>query len=222
MSTNTRLNTTAYSLLGLLAKKPWSAYELTQFMGDSVLKHILPRTKSQLYSEPKKLASLGLITQTQEIKQGRERTLYKITPQGRKIFNLWLSEPGENVKIEYKSLLKFYLTNPENPKALRTRVEEMRQQAFDDIQQTLALFDHINEKGLILNQTAVVASMISRLGNKQFKARLEWLDEVDNWLDELIQNMTEEKDLMAWSSENYQRTRTQLTALLKKHQTKNK
>ena len=55
------LTTTSYALLGLLAVRPWSAYELTKYMQQkSSVGAIWPRTVSKLYEEPKKLVAHGL------------------------------------------------------------------------------------------------------------------------------------------------------------------
>ena len=43
-----RLTTTSYAILGLLAIKPWTTYELAQQM-DRSLRRIWPRAKSKLY-----------------------------------------------------------------------------------------------------------------------------------------------------------------------------
>ena len=50
------LTTTSYAILGLLAIKPWTTYELAQQM-DRVLNRFWPRTRSKLFEEPKKPAA---------------------------------------------------------------------------------------------------------------------------------------------------------------------
>ena len=53
------LTPTSYAILGLLAVKPWTTYELAQQM-DRALGRFWPRAESKLYEEPKKLVALGL------------------------------------------------------------------------------------------------------------------------------------------------------------------
>ena len=53
------LTTTSYAILGLLAIKPWTTYELTQQM-HRALGQFWPRAESKLYEEPKKLVAHGL------------------------------------------------------------------------------------------------------------------------------------------------------------------
>ena len=55
------LSTTSYAILGMLAMRPWTAYELTQQLRRS-LRYCWPKAESVLYDEPKRLVRLGLAT----------------------------------------------------------------------------------------------------------------------------------------------------------------
>src|SRR5215472_10336383 len=93
------LTTTSYAVLGLLAIKPWSSYELTQQM-DRSLGRVWPRAVSKLYEEPKKLAAHGLAHSTAERNGRRTRTVYAITADGRAALADWLADPGEGPALE--------------------------------------------------------------------------------------------------------------------------
>jgi DNA-binding PadR family transcriptional regulator len=101
------LTTTSYAVLGLLAIKPWSSYELTQQMERS-LGRFWPRTVSKLYEEPKKLVAHGLARSSSEQNGQRSRTVYTITSKGRRALADWLSDPGEGPVIEFEHLLKVF------------------------------------------------------------------------------------------------------------------
>jgi DNA-binding PadR family transcriptional regulator len=101
------LTTTSYAVLGLLAIKPWSSYELTQQM-DRSLGRIWPRAVSKLYDEPKKLAEHGLARSSTEQNGRRSRTVYTITTRGRRALAAWLQEPGEGPVIEFEHLLQVF------------------------------------------------------------------------------------------------------------------
>jgi DNA-binding PadR family transcriptional regulator len=106
MSTPT-LTTTSYAVLGLLAIKPWSSYELTRQM-DRSLGRVWPRAASKLYEEPKKLTAHGLARSATERNGKRARTVYTITPAGRRALRAWLAEPGDGPVLEYEQLLKVF------------------------------------------------------------------------------------------------------------------
>ena len=85
-----KLTTTTHAILGLLQRRPWSAYELNKYMQRSAIRAVWPRTESRIYVEFKNLVALGLATSEKEMRQGRKRTLYKITPAGRRELRSWL------------------------------------------------------------------------------------------------------------------------------------
>jgi len=103
------LTTTSYALLGLIAVKPWSTYELAQQM-DRSLGRIWPRAQSKLYEEPKRLAALGLARSSKERVGRRERTVYTITAKGRRALAAWLREPGAGPVLEFEQLLKVFFS----------------------------------------------------------------------------------------------------------------
>jgi PadR family transcriptional regulator, regulatory protein AphA len=114
------LTTTSYAILGLLAAKPWSTYELTQQMERS-LGHMWPRAASKLYEEPKKLVDHGLARATEERVGRRPRTVYSITAKGRRALAAWLHAPGEGPVLEWEQLVKvFFSDNGTKADALAT------------------------------------------------------------------------------------------------------
>jgi DNA-binding PadR family transcriptional regulator len=104
------LTTTSYAILGLLAVKPWSTYELTQQMERS-LGHMWPRAASKLYEEPKKLVDHGLARATRDKVGQRPRTMYAITAKGRRALAAWLREPGEGPVLEWEQLVKVFFSD---------------------------------------------------------------------------------------------------------------
>jgi len=104
------LTTTSYAVLGLLAIRPWSSYELTQQM-DRSLGRIWPRAVSKLYEEPKKLVAHGLARPATERNGRRTRTVYAITPDGRRALRDWLAGPGQGPALEFEQLLKVFFAD---------------------------------------------------------------------------------------------------------------
>ncbi len=105
MSTTPRLTTTTYGVLGLLAVRPHSTYELAKAMDRSVGR-VWPRAQSKLFEEPRKLVAHGYARARDERVGRRPRTAYTITPAGRRALAAWLSEPGEGPTIEFEGLVK--------------------------------------------------------------------------------------------------------------------
>ena len=105
----TTLTTTSFAILGLLAVQPWSSYELTRQM-DRSLGRFWPRAQSKLYEEPKKLVHHGLAEARSDRVGLRQRTVYTITPAGRRALAAWLEAPGAGPVIEFEQLLKVWFS----------------------------------------------------------------------------------------------------------------
>ena len=110
MSSARSLTTTSFAILGLLAIRPWSTYELTKQM-DRSLGRVWPRAESKLYEEPKKLVAAGLATASTERVGRRPRTMYSITGQGRTALAEWLHSPGAGPVLEFEQLLKVWFSD---------------------------------------------------------------------------------------------------------------
>ncbi|WP_285658971.1 PadR family transcriptional regulator [Actinomycetospora sp. NBRC 106375] len=100
-----RLTSTSFAVLGLLAVRSWSTYELTQQM-DRSLGRMWPRATSKLYEEPKKLVAAGFAAAETEAVGRRPRTVYSITEEGRTALARWLAEPGDGPVVEFEQLVK--------------------------------------------------------------------------------------------------------------------
>ncbi len=91
MSTE-RLTPTSYLVLGLLAREgPSTPYDLEQHVR-ATLGHFWSFPHTLLYSEPPRLAALGLATEVRET-EGRRRRVFAITPAGKDALSLWLDRP---------------------------------------------------------------------------------------------------------------------------------
>jgi len=92
MSTE-RLTPTSYLVLGLLAREgPSTPYELERHVR-ATLGNFWSFPHTLLYTEPARLASLGLVTETRET-VGRRRRVFDITPGGTSALSAWLERPS--------------------------------------------------------------------------------------------------------------------------------
>jgi DNA-binding PadR family transcriptional regulator len=101
------LNPTSYAILGLLALKSWTTYELAQQM-DRALGQFWPRAESRIYEEPKKLVAHGLAKASSEMVGKRPRTVYSITAKGRRALAEWVPTPGAGPVLEFEQLIKVF------------------------------------------------------------------------------------------------------------------
>lgn len=103
------LTTTSHAILGLLAVRPWTSYELTKQMGRS-LHHFWPRAESKLYEEPKKLVARGLATASTRTVGRRTSTVYTITAAGHRALRDWVGRPGAGPSLEFEQLMQVFFS----------------------------------------------------------------------------------------------------------------
>ena len=148
------LTTTSYAILGLLAVKPWSTYELTQQMERS-LGHMWPRAASKLYEEPKKLVDQGLARASEERVGQRPRTVYSITVKGRRALASWLREPGEGPVLEWEQLVKVFFCDNGTKADVLSTLDAARQWAHARSAQTAAVgHQYLDQGGPFPERTA--------------------------------------------------------------------
>lgn len=98
---------TTYGLLGLLAVRSWTGYELTRQMHRS-LRFVWSSSEGHLYREQKRLVELGWASLEREQVGERHRNRYTITPDGRRALTDWLgTEPGEP-HFEVEGILRIF------------------------------------------------------------------------------------------------------------------
>lgn len=126
------LTTTSYALLGLLALRPWTTYELAKQVQRG-LGWFWPRTERKLYDEPKKLVAAGLATATEQRTGNRPRTVYAITGEGRRALRDWLGEPSAPPSVEFEAMVKVFFADAGTLPQLRQTLDEVEADARDRI-----------------------------------------------------------------------------------------
>src|SRR5256885_16428466 len=99
------LSGTALAVLGLLALRPRSGYEIKQTI-DKTTRFFWKASYGQIYPELRRLAAAGLVEGEAAPRGGRARTVYGLTDEGRRRLEDWLAEPHFRGDIPDEGLLK--------------------------------------------------------------------------------------------------------------------
>jgi PadR family transcriptional regulator AphA len=118
------LTTTSYAILGLLAIRPWSTYELAKQMEIS-LRNFWPRAERKLYEEPRKLVAHEFATVHRETVGKRPRSVYRITAAGRRALQAWLDQPGALASLEFEALIKVFFAEHGSKEQLLANLERI-------------------------------------------------------------------------------------------------
>ena len=132
-----QLSPTAYVILGLLRTEPRSGYEIKSIV-DKSTRFFWAASYGQIYPELRRLASAGLIEGTDAPRDGRKRTVYRLTAAGRKELRAWLRQPPTTFETRDEGLLKLFFAGALPPADAVNTLAAMRERS----QETLA---HLRE-----------------------------------------------------------------------------
>ena len=163
-----KLTTTSYAILGLLALRPWSTYELAEQM-QRALGLFWPRASSGIYEEPKKLVAIGLAKATAEQVGQRPRTSYSITAKGRRALAAWVPTPGAGPEVEFEQLVKIFFAEHARKTDLLATLHGVRADLEDRVAATADIPSEYLE------------------GRGGYPERLPWLILTGKFLDEIDQ-----------------------------------
>jgi PadR family transcriptional regulator AphA len=169
------LNTTSFAMLGMLAIRPWSTYELAKHV-DHSLRPMWPRARSNLFNEPKKLVVHGLAAANEETVGRRPRTVYTITPAGRRALRQWLGTPGEGPVLEFEQLLKVFFADQGTKADALNAVATIKQWARDRNAENIAVARSYVAGTGPFPERAAVLSVVGRF-------LTEFADMVNEWAD---------------------------------------
>lgn len=196
------LPTTAHALLGLLALRSWTTYELAQQARRS-LRHLWPLSERQLYDQAKALVRAGLATATRGRTGARPRTVYAITDAGRAALRAWLEEPptGDAFGLRSEALLKAFFAEQAGKAALLAQVAAVRDAAVAARDLQVELYERNLAEGFPFPERRHVAALVGALGFELAAAVERWAAwaevEVAGWPDDLRTPPDHVDDLLA-------------------------
>lgn len=148
---SSRVGTLGYAILGLLATKHRTGYDLAQQM-KTPIGYMWSAQHSQIYPQLARLEAESLVRSTVIVGRGpRETKLYSITPAGRDTLRSWVDSPlTEVTRSEFMLRVRsLWLLSPDRARAF---IAEQRERC----QQRLA--SYVDEETSFSSQTREVAN----------------------------------------------------------------
>jgi PadR family transcriptional regulator AphA len=124
-----RTATTANAILGLLSLRPsWPTYEINRQLRRN-MRFFWPRAESRIYDEARRLVEKGLASSSEERAGRRSRTVYSITPEGRREVERWLATPPRATSLECEPLLRIFLADLSSREQLQAALDQVKADA---------------------------------------------------------------------------------------------
>ena len=188
------MTTTSYALLGLLNVRPWTTYELAKQVQRSV-GWIWPRAERKLYEEPKRLVEQGLATAKAESTGKRPRTVYAITPQGRKALKHWLDDEPAAPTLEFEAMVKVFFADGGTLRQLETTIDRIERGATErrDVLRGMVA-ERANERDYEFAARWPVNALTMRFQLDHCEQQIRWA----RWAREQIATWRSPKDVAGW------------------------
>jgi DNA-binding PadR family transcriptional regulator len=181
-----KLTTTSYAILGLLALRPWSAYELSQQMRRNV-GDFWPRAERGIYDEPKNLVAHGYATASDERNGRRSRTVYAVTASGRRALRTWLAGGSAPPQFESEAVLRIAFAEHGTKQAALDTLAALRDQAGErrrfvaDVARS-----YVEARGPYPDRVHTI-SLVMRFFAEYYELLDRWAgwagDEIESWSD---------------------------------------
>jgi DNA-binding PadR family transcriptional regulator len=108
------LSATAKVILGMLAARPRSGYEIKTLV-DSSARFFWAASYGQIYPELKRMKNAGLITGADASKGARQRTVYKLTAKGKRAAREWIERAPQVFELRDEGLLELFFAGSIEP-----------------------------------------------------------------------------------------------------------
>ena len=108
------LNATGKVILGMLAARPRSGYEIKQLV-DSSARFFWAASYGQIYPELKRLEDAGLIRGADASQGARQRTVFKLTAMGRRAAREWIEREPQVFELRDEGLLELFFAGSIEP-----------------------------------------------------------------------------------------------------------
>ena len=162
---------TPNAVLGLLSfGEELSGYDLKKWADHSLRFFFWSPAISQIYSELRRLESLGYVTSRVVAKDDtRSRRLYRITEEGRQWLAHWLvSEPADVPVLKHPTILRVWLGHLMEPTALREAVTEHRSRLEAQLEEVRQ-----DRRVVAANESMAYAELVIRWAERYYGAELE-------------------------------------------------
>jgi DNA-binding PadR family transcriptional regulator len=140
------LSATGKVILGMLAARPRSGYEIKQLV-DKSARFFWAASYGQIYPELKRLQKEGLITGIDSANGARQRTTYKLTAAGTKAAREWIAGPPQVFELRDEGLLELFFAGSIEPGRAAEIARERAATAAANAAELRALEEEIDATG---------------------------------------------------------------------------
>src|SRR5262245_33185951 len=140
------LSATGQVILGMLAARPRSGYEIKQLV-DSSARFFWSASYGQIYPELKRLEDAGLVSGNDASQGARQRRIYNLTAKGKRAAREWIAQPPEVLETRDEGLLKLFFAGSIEPGRAAEIARERAAISREKAAELRAIWEEVDAKG---------------------------------------------------------------------------
>jgi DNA-binding PadR family transcriptional regulator len=173
------LNTFSHVILALVGEGGAGAHDLAESQRRAGSPY-WSTSRRNMYAEPKRLAALGYLTATRQPGRTHERTVYRLTDQGRDALRAWITEPTPFPRIQSEAAVRLVAGYLVSDQELLQSLRALHAQ-LDTI---AAGLDEAEHYAATLPDRQRYLRLVHSLGRRLVDTHRQWLKEVEHELDQ--------------------------------------
>ena len=174
MPSTASLTPFSYVILVLVGEGGAGPHDLVRMMRQGAWAY-WSSSESQYYAEPKRLAQAGYLLATRAPGRTHERTVYRLTDQGRRALREWLATPAAFPRTQNEGAVRLLGAEFADPAIVLDGLRGLR----EDIAAGHEWLDRSEEREPGLPHRARALAINRRLARRMLQAQEAWLDEVE-------------------------------------------
>jgi DNA-binding PadR family transcriptional regulator len=168
------LTSFSYVILVLVGEGGAGPHDLVRMMRQGAWAY-WTSSESQYYAEPKRLAQLGLLTAERAPGRTNERTIYRLTDEGRSALAEWLGTPAAFPRVQNEGAVRLLGAEFADPATVLDGLRGLR----EEIAAGHAWLDRAEEREAGLPHRERVLAINRRMARRTLEAQEAWLEEVE-------------------------------------------
>jgi DNA-binding PadR family transcriptional regulator len=173
-----KLTPFSYVILALVGRGGAGPHDIVRMMREGAI--FWTTSESHYYAEPKRLAKLGFLQARTEPGRTRPRTHYELTHAGRRALTEWLAVPAAMPRVQNEGIVKLLAADHTDDATIRASLAGWRaglERAYERLEVMERRAPEVPHRTRYLR-------LINDYGRRSLDAQREWLDAVEQTLDE--------------------------------------
>jgi PadR family transcriptional regulator, regulatory protein AphA len=168
----------SYVILALVGRGGAGPHDIVRMMREGAI--FWTTSASHYYAEPKRLAKLGFLEARKEPGRTRPRTHYELTDDGRDALKEWVAQPAAMPRTQHEGIVKLLAADFSDDATIRASLAGLR----PELERAYRNLDEMERRAPAVVHRARYLRLINDYGRRSLDAQREWLDAVEQELDQ--------------------------------------